>query len=185
MDQFALEPCDQTMIKHWLWIGSLAFHLFLLDLFGMDEGATFSGQNIQMTIVVPCFKVKVAYLCQIEGRGQLLFWAHEPKQIKATVLFRSLSSSPHTTNKPTKEGSEGNFLISEVSDVEVQVCTAHNALIISQPGRLGTTLHLLPAPFYFPEQYGSEVLFRKNCVDAQSHSSEAAALKTWRRAQTE
>jgi hypothetical protein len=42
----------------------------------------------------------------------------------------------------------------------VQVCTAHNALITSQPVTLGTTLHLVPAPFYFPEQYGSQVFIR-------------------------
>ena len=108
-------------------------------------------------------------------KGRILAgWAHKPPEpwIRATVLFRTISS-PHTTTH--KKGLRKQVVIFEDSDIEVQVCTAHNALIISQPARIGNTLHLIPAPFYFPQQYGSEV-FQKNCADAQSHSSEAAAL---------
>ena len=96
------------------------------------------------------------------------------------TLNQSHSAVPNhniftTYGKPYQKGLRKQVVIFDDSDVEVQVCTAHNALIISQPARIGNTLHLIPALFYFPQQYGSEV-FQKNCADAQSHSSEAAAL---------
>ena len=62
--------------------------------------------------------------------------------------------------KKKKTEAQEAIVIFEISDVEVQVCTARNALIISQPGRFGTTLHLGPAPFLIPQQYGSEVFKR-------------------------
>ena len=94
-------------------------------------------------------------------------------------------SKPQCCPEPQKKGLRRQVVISDIPDVEVQVCTAHNALIISQPDRLDINLHLIPDPFYFPEQYGSEVFKRIACVDAQPHSSEAAALKTRRRAGSE
>ena len=51
-------------------------------------------------------------------------------------------------------------VIFKILEVEVQVCTARNALIISQPGRFGTNMHLVPAPFQIPQQYGLEVFKR-------------------------
>ena len=86
-----------------------------------------------------------------------LLWSHVSR-LKWHIC--ALPNHIFTTNDNPQKRPRRQFVIFEVSDVDVQVCTAHNTLIISQPRRLGITLQFVPAPFYVPKQYGSEVFKR-------------------------
>jgi hypothetical protein len=126
--------------------------------FILQGSATFSGQNIQMTTVVPCFKVKVAYLCSSEPYLHHT-WQPTKKAQKATCHLRSCRCW--------------------CAGLHCSQCLDHiTACKIESYSPPCSWSFLLSRTIWVTS-------FEKNCVDAPSHSSEAAALKTWRRAGAE